>query len=634
MCGIAGIVHLDGAPVDRDALDRITDALTHRGPDGRGVFIDRNVGLGHRRLKIIDLSDAAAQPMVSGDGNAVVTFNGEIYNYKEKRKMLEQRGHVFRSQSDTEVLLQLYEEFGTDCLAHLRGMFAFAIYDKRKRQIFCARDRVGMKPLKYFFDGKIFLFASELKALIQHSACDRSPDLSTVHHFLTMGYVPSPFTGFQKIKKLGPAEALLLDLNTAKLTLWKYWSLKFKEKDECSIDEWKKRILEKLDESVRLHMVADVPVGAFLSGGIDSSAVCAFMAKASRFAPAGAHSKRTPIHTFSIGRGDSKDELKDAALVAARIKSNHHPQVVHPDIPSLLPKIVRAYEEPFADPSAIPTYLVSQFARERVTVALNGDGGDENFAGYLRHSILTFSFGWEQFPRAVHAVTRFGTKSLASIFRTDFLHLCDEFERSMELPWQERFLRYNCAFTEHEKRPLYASSFSQHQATPAHFSALGAPYRGYADDRLDQALSMDLFLHLADCLMPKVDAAAMAHGLECRSPLLDYEFLEMTARMPSDLKLHGNELKWIFKEALEDILPDSILDKKKQGFRLPLKPLFQGELKSYVREKLLSGSEKKWEVFDRRALERFLSVALESRIDYSQHIFTLLCLDEWFLQYT
>lgn len=624
MCGIAGIVHLDGAPVDRDALDRMTDALKHRGPDGRGIFIDRNVGLGHRRLKIIDLSEAAAQPMVSSDQNAVITFNGEIYNYREKRAMLEKKGRKFRSQSDTEVLLQLYEEFGTDCLSHLRGMFAFAIYDKKRRQIFCARDRVGMKPLKYFFDGKIFLFASELKAFLKHPANDRSTDFEAVHHFLTMGYVPSPSTGFQKIKKLGPAEALLLDLTTAKLTLWKYWSLKFKEKDEYSIDEWKKRILEKLDESVRLHMVADVPVGAFLSGGIDSSAVCASMAKISG----------SPIHTFSIGRGDEKDELKDAALVAARIKSTHHPKVVIPDVKALLPKVVEAYEEPFADPSALPTYLVAQFAKERVTVALNGDGGDENFAGYLRHSILTFSFGWEQFPRAVHTVTRLGTKSLASIFRTDFLHLCDEFERSMELPWQERYLRYNCAFAEHEKRPLYAPSFSQHQATPAYFSALGAPYRGYADDRLDQALSMDLFLHLADCLMPKVDAAAMAHGLECRSPLLDYEFLEMTARMPSDLKLHGNELKWIFKEALEDILPDKILDKKKQGFRLPLKPLFQNELKSYVREKLLSGSEKKWEIFDRGRLERFLSVALSSRIDYSQHIFTLLCLDEWFLQYT
>src|SRR3989344_2310480 len=520
MCGIAGIVHLDGAPVDRDALDRMTDALTHRGPDGRGIFIDRNIGFGHRRLKIIDLSEAAAQPMVSSDQNAVITFNGEIYNYREKRKMLEQRGHVFRSQSDTEVLLQLYEEFGTDCLAHLRGMFAFAIYDKRKRQIFCARDRVGMKPLKYFFDGKVFLFASELKAFLKHPACDRSADFEAVHHFLTMGYVPSPATGFQKIKKLGSAEALLLDLTTAKLTLWNYWSLNFKEKDECSIDEWKKRILEKLDESVRLHMVADVPVGAFLSGGIDSSAVCASMAKISG----------DPIHTFSIGRGDEKDELKDAALVASRIKSNHHPKVVIPDVKALLPKVVEAYEEPFADPSALPTYLVAQFAKERVTVALNGDGGDENFAGYLRHSILKFSFGWEQFPRVVHAVTRFGTKSLASIFRTDFLHLCDEFERSMELPWEKRYLRYNCAFAEHEQHPLYAASFSIHPATPAYFSALGAPYRGYADDRLDQVLSMDLFLLLADCLMPKVDAAAMAHGLECRSPLLDYEFLKKRSK--------------------------------------------------------------------------------------------------------
>ncbi|HLD08320.1 MAG TPA: asparagine synthase (glutamine-hydrolyzing) [Candidatus Peribacterales bacterium] len=627
MCGIAGIVHLRGDPVDPALLDRMTDALAHRGPEGRGIFLDRNVGLGHRRLKIIDLSENAAQPMYSDDRNIVLTFNGEIYNYREKRRMLEQRGYVFRSQSDTEVLLKLYEEFGVECLTHLRGMFAFAIYDRKRRQIFCARDRIGMKPFKYFFNGRIFLFASELKSLLEHPHCDRAVDETALHHFLTMTYVPAPHTGFQKIRKLSAAHAMLLDLKKEELKEWCYWSLNFKEKEDHSKEEWSKRIREKIDESVRMQMVADVPVGAFLSGGIDSSAVCTFMAKA-----AGA-----PIHTFSIGRGDAKDELEDALLVSKKIGSNHHPTVVVPDIKALLPKLIHAYEEPFADPSMIPTYLVSQFAKQKVTVCLNGDGGDENFAGYLRDAILKFSLSWEKAPGALHTLTRFGTRSLSSLFRTDFLYLCDEFERSIKAPWPERFLRYNSAFPDHEKKILYTSKFSSDYAdfpTSQWYGEKGKMYRGYADDTIDQALSMDLFLHLADCLMPKVDNAAMAHALECRSPLLDHELLEMTARIPADLKLHGYKLKWIMKQALQGTLPREILNKKKQGFRLPLQSLFQGELAPYIREKLLSGSPKKWEIFERSQLEKFLRHALKSRRDYSQHIFTLLCLDEWFLQYT
>jgi len=627
MCGIAGVIHLDGSPVDRHALDRMTDALKHRGPDGRGLSIDRNVGLGHRRLSIIDLSEAAAQPMQSDDGSIVLTYNGEIYTYREKRAMLEGRGYTFRSQSDTEVLLKLYEEFGVDCVQHLRGMFAFAIYDTKRKCLFCARDRVGMKPLKYFFDGKTFLFASELKSLLEHPLCDRSVDFTAVHHFLTMTYLPSPYTGFQNIKKLAPAHALLLDLRTSKLSEWCYWSLDFKEKDECSVEEWSTRILEKVDESVRLRMVADVPVGAFLSGGIDSSTVCTFMAKASG----------TPVQTFSIGRGDDRDELAAAAFLAKSIGSDHHPEVIHPDIPTLLPELVRSFEEPFADPSALPTYLISRLSRQHVTVALNGDGGDENFAGYLRDAILKFSLFWEKAPQPVHALTRLGTRSLRSLFRTTFLYFCDEFERSMSLPWQERFLRYNCALADHEKRALYSQAFLSSHAnteTSVWYAKQGSVYRECADDVLDQALSMDIFLHLTDCLMPKVDSASMAHSLECRSPLLDHELLELTARMPSKLKLHGYSLKWIFKQALRGILPQEILKKKKQGFRLPLDHLFRGELAPYVREKLLSGSEKKWELFDRARLEQFLHHTHQTRIDYSQHIFTLLCLDEWFVQYT
>lgn len=622
MCGIAGIIHLNNQEVDQKILDRMTDALAHRGPDGRGVVTNGNVGLGHRRLKIIDLSDAGKQPMSLEDGSVIITYNGEIYNYKEKRVMLESRGHVFRSQTDTEVLLRLYLEFGEECLKHLRGMFAFAIFDRKRKKLFCARDRAGMKPFKYYFDDNTFLFASELKALFHHPACNRSIDEEAMYHAMTMTYVPSPGTGFRHIKKLPPAHALSLDLESGNLKIWQYWSLNFHDKEERSVEDWSNRIMEKIDESVRMRMVADVPVGAFLSGGIDSSTVCTLMSKASE----------APIRTFSIGRDDVRDESKDAELIAKRIGSQHQSEIIKPDIPAILPELVRAYEEPYADPSALPTYLLSGFTRKHVTVALNGDGGDENFAGYLRHAILKFSLLWEKVPRPLHMPVQFGAWSLRNLFSSTFFYFCHEFERTMKHPWQERFLRYNSALTEVEKRGMMTSDFLSQipgQTSCEYFSEIGKNARSQAEDKIDQALSVDLWMHLADCLLSKVDIASMAHGLECRSPLLDHELLELTSRIPSNLKLKGFKTKWIFKEALKGILPSEILNKKKQGFRIPLDHIFRGELRSYVRDHLVGGALVERGILDTGKVSQFLDVYHGSNIDYSQHIWTLLCMDEW-----
>lgn len=625
MCGITGIVHFGSRQVDRNILDRMTDALVRRGPDGRGVVIEDNVGLGHRRLKILDLSDAGKQPMASDDGTTIITFNGEIYNYKEKRSMLESRGYKFKSRTDTEVLLKLYEEFGEECLTYLRGMFAFAIFDRKRKKLFCARDRAGMKPFKYFFDGKTFLFASELKALFHHPACDRSIDEEALYHAMTMTYIPSPGTGFRNIKKLSPAHALTLDVESGNFKIWQYWSLSFHKKEERSIEDWSERIMEKIDESVRLRMVADVPVGAFLSGGIDSSTVCTLMSKASG----------DPIRTFSIGRDDAKDESKDAERIAEIIGSHHQSDVIKPDIPAILPELVHAYEEPYADPSALPTYLLSGFTRKHVTVALNGDGGDENFAGYLRHAILKFSLLWEKAPRPLHTPVQFGAWSLKSLFSSTFLYFCHEFERTINLPWSERFLRYNSALSQSEKKSVMTSDFLSRisgQSSYRYFAEISELARSQAEDKMDQALSVDLWLHLADCLLHKVDIASMAHGLECRSPLLDHELLELTSKIPSRLKLKGFRLKWIFKKALEGVLPAETLYKKKQGFRIPLDPLFRGELKSYVSEKLMGGALVRQRILDEGKIAGFLDEYYRSRIDYSQHIWTLLCMDEWVRQ--
>lgn len=624
MCGIAGIVHLDGHPVNRAELDRMTDALAHRGPDARGIFIDGNVGIGHRRLKIIDLSEAAAQPMVSEDRSLVLTFNGEIYNFAEKRALLESKGHRFRSRSDTEVLLKLYEEFGPACLTHLRGQFAFAVYDKKNRKIFLARDRVGKKPLKYFLKNGVFAFASELKALRTHPDCPRDIDVTALHDFLTLMYLPSPRTGFADLEKLPAGHSLTLDLADGSLKVQRYWQLTYETEEGTSTEEWERRIKRVLEESVQLRMVADVPVGAFLSGGIDSGAVVALMS--------GQGAK--PVKTFTVGGDDpAMDERPQAQLVADRFRTDHHPISVAADVAEMLPTLVRTYEEPYADASAIPTYLIGRETRKFVTVALNGDGGDENFAGYVRYPILLFSEKWSRLPHPFHALVRGATGLFHALRRDTFSYRVDRFARSIELPWEQRYLQYLSFFTEEEKRALERPDLARNfMRTDLWYAGWTAGARGHAHNLLHQAMSMDIETYLADDLLPKVDLGTMAHGLEARSPFLDHELLELTARMPADLKLRGRTGKWILKKMLRDVLPAEILSKRKRGFRVPLDRWFRGERKEWLRDRLLDGHPLFWRMFDRARIEEFLKEYHGSRVNRSDHLWSLLWLQEWLQQ--
>ncbi len=626
MCGIAGIVHLDGSPIETALLDRLTDALTHRGPDGRGTCVHGNVGLGHRRLKILDLTDAAAQPMVSEDGEVALTFNGEIYNFQEIRRFLMERGHRFLSTGDTEVLLRLYCEEGERCIERLRGMFAFAIHDRRKGKLLLARDRVGKKPLKYFVSGRVFAFASELKALRVLPQCPREMDAEAVHHYLTAMYVPSPHTGFSGIRKLGPASVLTVDVRQSSIgEERRYWALRYEPEEGVPLQAWKERVLGTLEESVRLRMIADVPVGAFLSGGIDSAAVVAFMAR---------HSPH-PVKTFSIGSPmETHNELPYAKLMADRLGTDHHPIVVQPDIVHLLPLLVATYEEPYADPSAIPTYLIAREARKEVTVALNGDGGDENFLGYLRYPILRFSLFWERFPQGVHR----GALALARLYhrfaQTTLSYRSLRFQQSMPMPWPQRYLQYLSFFTEEEKRRLYHPEFAAaFPRTDAWFASLTASARGRARDPLQQAAGMDIGTYLADDLLPKVDLGSAAFGLEARSPLLDHRLLELTSRIPPRLKLRGLATKWIFRKMLSGLLPPATLRKRKTGFRLPLDRWFRTELKSFVSDRLLAHSSPLHSILARSALEQFLREYHASHVDFSDHVWALLWLDEWMRQY-
>ncbi len=623
MCGIAGIINLTGASIDPSVLDRFTDALQHRGPDGRGTFVRGNVGLGHRRLKILDLSEAASQPMLSADGNTAIVFNGEIYNFAVLKKNLQAQGHQFHSTGDTEVLLKLYEVYGDACVEKLRGMFAFAIYDSRRQRVLLARDRLGKKPLKYFEADGVFAFASELKALRELPQCPRGMDEEAVHHFLTMMYVPAPNTGFSGIKKLPAAHILSLDLSTGKSEIKRYWQLTYAPDMTRSLSDWERDIAATFEESVALRMVADVPVGAFLSGGIDSAAVVAMMSR---------HSSK-PVETFTIGtEQESHNELPQASLIAKKFGTNHHPIIVKPDIAHLLPELVKVYEEPFADPSVIPTYLVAQQTRRFVTVALNGDGGDENFAGYARYPILKFSRMWSALP--VHALTLPLVAAWHRAMQTTLSYRSLRFESSINDPIAQRQLQYLSFFTEQEKRALYKKDMPQYPDTFAWYALRTAQARSRADGWLHQAMSADIETYLADDLLPKVDLGAMAHGLEARSPFLDHVLLELTAQMPADYKLRGYTKKWILKYILRDTIPSEILHKKKTGFRLPLDQWFRHELKPFVLDRLLSPSSPLLQIFDANALEGFLTSYFASHIDFSDHIWALLWLDEWMRQYT
>jgi asparagine synthase (glutamine-hydrolysing) len=626
MCGLSGIIHLDGSPIDSDALRRMTGAIAHRGPDGGETWSHGPVGLGHRRLSILDLTEAASQPMRSQDGRFTLVFNGEIYNFQEKRTMLEAKGCRFTSTGDTEVLLKLYEEFGERCVDHLRGMFVFAIHDAKAQKVFIARDRVGKKPLKYFHVGNTLAFASEWKALREHPLCPREMDDEAIHHYLTLMYLPSPLTGIQGVQKLPAAHGMMIDLTKKSVEIKRYWELKYDPDEKTTEGEWSEKILSTFDESVRLRMIADVPVGAFLSAGVDSAAVVAFMAK---------HSAQ-PVKTFTIGSADPKyNELPGAQLIAERFKTDHHPIVLEPDIVRLLPELVRFYEEPYADVSSIPTYLVSRETRKHVTVALNGDGGDENFAGYVRYRILRFSEFWSRFPGPVHGLARMGADAFHALRRDTLSYRARRFERTMNLPWEKRYLQYLSFFTDDEKRSLYASGFGANfEPTDAWYARRTEEARGRAQDRIHQAMAMDLETYLAEDLLPKVDLGSMAHGLEARSPFLDHELLELTARIPARHKIHGNTGKWILKHALKDTLPAETLWKKKTGFRLPLNRWFRSELKPFVRERLLGASPEFYRIMDRSALERFLKEYEDSSIDYSDHLWALLWLAEWIEQYT
>ncbi len=620
MCGIVGrFNYRSGAPVDADVTRRMCDLVAHRGPDGQGVWADGPIALGHRRLAIIDLSAAGRQPMLSAEGDLSITFNGEIYNFVELRRDLAARGHVFRSRTDTEAILAAYRQWGVDCLARLRGMFAFAIWDATERRLFIARDRIGKKPLHYRLDEDGIAFASEPKAFLADPSFQPRPNPEAVSAFLNYQYVPSPLSAFQDVQKVPPAHFLVVQ--DGRLTIERYWKLRYGAKRRLTDDDACAELMERLREATRLRLMSDVPLGAFLSGGIDSSAVVALMATLSD----------TPVKTFSIGFDEeSYNELPYARLVASRYSTEHHEFVVRPSAVEVFPHLVWHYNEPYADPSAIPTYYLSELARRHVTVALNGDAGDENFAGYRRYitpararhfdrlpwparNALHRAFGSVPAPSDPHSVVARGRRWLQHLSDTPI----------------GRYSRRMMLFGTDLKASLCAPDFLRAggartgQLLDEIFTASDAP------DAVDAVLDVDVNTYLPDCLLVKVDIATMAHGLEGRSPMLDHEFMEFAASLPSDMKLRGDTTKRIFKRAVRPLLPDGIIDRRKKGFGVPLGTWFRGELRELAGDLLLDGRLARRGYFRPGAVQRLLEDHWRGVATWSDQLWALLMLEMW-----
>jgi asparagine synthase (glutamine-hydrolysing) len=619
MCGVAGIFDLQSERVfDASLLQRMNEVQHHRGPDEGGVHLEPGVALAHRRLSIIDLS-SGQQPMFSADGNLCVVYNGEIYNFKALADELKARGHVFRTRCDTEVILYAWQEWGERCVERFRGMFAFALYDRNRRSLFLARDRLGIKPLFYaLLPGGEFVFGSELKVLKQHPALPRRVDARAVEEYFALGYVPEPRTIFRDVCKLPPGHTLLLERGRPVPPSRAFWDLRFAPAasgDQASLGA---ALIERMREAVDIRLVAEVPLGAFLSGGVDSSAVVAMMAQL----------QAQPVNTCAIGFDvEQFDETKYARMVAGRYATNHFEQTVASEDFDLLDTLAGLYDEPYADSSAIPTYRVCELARKRVVVALSGDGGDEHFAGYRRYR-------WHMNEEKLRARLPLGLR------RALFGTLGRLYPKA---DWAPRVFRAKTTFEALARDSVAAYMHTVSQTTEGQRDALfGAALkrelqgyravevlRGHAaragtDDPLALIQYVDTKTYLVGDILTKVDRASMAHSLEVRVPLLDHEFLEWAATVPSSLKLRGQEGKYLLKKALEPYLPREVLYRSKMGFAVPLAKWFRGPLRQRLRTSLTEGGLVESGLFDAAYLRLLVDQHQSGLRDYSTVLWSLL----------
>jgi asparagine synthase (glutamine-hydrolysing) len=633
VCGIAGVFHFDrDRRVDELLLDRATDVLAHRGPDGRGTHVDGSLGLGHRRLAIIDTSDAAAQPLSNEDGTVWIVFNGEIYNFLSLKEDLVRKGHKFRSRSDTETIVHLYEELGERCVEKLRGMFAFAIWDSRRERLFLARDRVGKKPLYFACTDDSFRFGSEIKAILEDPQVPREPELRALDLYLSFGYVPSPLTAFKGIEKLPPAHTLTIGRD-GEPRLRRYWELDMSPKvpveTPAQAEKLEEEILATLDEATRLRMISDVPLGAFLSGGVDSSAVVASMKKAAT----------GPVATFSIGFEEKAwDESSFARLVAQHIGTEHTELTLRPDSLDGIERLAWHYGEPFADPSLLPTSAVSKLARSKVTVALSGDGGDEVFLGYERYMGMNLEETLERCPRFVRDVMYMRpwapVLNMLGIGRQVRLgdHLgFARWRRGAEI-WDRYFPAIEVTSPRTKERLLSDDTFRSLGGHDARAWLRSKIRSSDGETWTEKCAHADFTSYLPDDICVKVDVASMAYGLETRAPLLDHLLIEKVARLPFSQKLRGLRGKLVLKRALRSRLPKAILERRKMGFGVPIAHWFRGGFTRLLEDVLLDSRARGRGIFEPQAV---LALVREHERQGGQEnvLFALLMLELWFRKF-
>ncbi len=622
MCGIVGIVNKNGRAAERETLRRMNEAIIHRGPDEDGFYLNGGVGLAMRRLAIIDLA-GGQQPIFNSDRTKTIVFNGEIYNFQELRRELKEQGHQFYTHSDTEVIIHLYERDGVDCVRHLRGMFAFAIWDETAKTLFIARDRLGKKPLLYSHQNNgDLIFGSEFRALLAHESVSRAIDLEAIHHYLSFLCVPAPLTAFQQIRKLEPAHWLLW--KNGEIKTERYWLPDFSRKIKISPVEAEEETLRVLGEAVKLRLISEVPLGAFLSGGVDSSAVVALMAEQST----------QPVKTFSIGFEEQDfSELKYARIVANHVGAEHHEFIVRPDALEVLPLLVEHYGEPYADSSAIPTYYVARETRRHVTVALNGDGGDESFAGYERYAAMRFAERYRKLPSLLResviekALELIPTSELKRSRARDL----KRFVRAASLSPVERYFRWSSAFSTDFKAELYSEEFKRQTAAFETSRILGDWFaRGDRLGIVDKTMFTDQQTYLPNDLLTKVDIASMAVSLEARSPFLDHKVIEFAASLPEELKLRSTETKSLLKKAASRLVPRSVLYRRKMGFGVPIGKWMRGAMRPFVNETLLSAKSLNRGYFNPSTVKKIVGQHTSGQKDHNQQLWTLLMLELWF----
>ena len=613
MCGIAGIMSFAGQPVSLDELREMCAAISHRGPDDEGLYLgrDKSVGLGMRRLSIIDLQ-TGRQPVHNEDGTVWVVFNGEIYNFRDLRRTLEQRGHVFSTATDTEVIVHLYEDFGPRCVEHLRGMFAFALWDVRSRTLLLARDRLGIKPLYYAETGGRLLFASELKAILQAPQVERSLNWRAVSHLFTCLTTPPAESIIEGVHKLEPAHILIA--SPGKIPrIERYWEVRFEPDYSRSEEEYAEELRERLEESVTLHLESDVPLGAFLSGGIDSSSVVATMA---RLVPG-------PVKTFSIGFPDQDfNELDHARLVAKGFGTEHHELILEPNVVDTLEELAWYLDEPFGDPSAIPTFMVSKLAADHVTVVLSGDGGDELFAGYDKYLVEGRERRFRFVPAGIKRQLCLLSRLMPEGMRGRNLL------RRFSLPEVERYLDAITLFRLEAKQRLFRKEAFERLFDYEPFRLEAEELKHGDGHWLTRLQALDLKRYLPLDILTKVDRMSMAHSIEARVPLLDHKLVEFAATIPPELRLRNGTTKYIFKQAMRGILPDEIIDRPKHGFAVPLGRWFRGQLGSFVRELLLSETSRRRGIFNTAYIEQLVQRHENGRpLDW--HLWTLMSFELW-----